>query len=80
MFKCVARTAGWSDLYLIKTQKKKIVIEMYVFAGLTLIGLYQAGAMEDIGCSPVQVLVFSSLIVAVDPVAVCCRCKHLTLS
>ena len=39
-------------------------------SGLTLIGLYQAGAMEDIGCSPVQLLVFSSLIVAVDPVAV----------
>ncbi|XP_052219031.1 sodium/hydrogen exchanger 3-like [Dreissena polymorpha] len=38
--------------------------------GLTLWGLYLAGAMEDIGFTFVQVLVFSALIVAVDPVAV----------
>ena len=47
---------------------RRIII--IVIAGLTLVGLYKAGAMEDIGCSPVQILVFSSLIVAVDPVAV----------
>jgi len=33
-------------------------------------GLYKAGAMEEINCTFVQLLVFSSLIVAVDPVAV----------
>ena len=47
-----------------------LMTRILVFAGLTLVGLYKAGAMEDIGCSPVQILVFSSLIVAVDPVAV----------
>ena len=40
------------------------------FAGLTLWGLQLGGAMEDVGCSLVQILVFSALIVAVDPVAV----------
>ncbi|KAH3834056.1 Na(+)/H(+) exchanger protein 7-like [Dreissena polymorpha] len=38
--------------------------------GLTLWGLFLVGAMEDINFTFVQVLVFSSLIVAVDPVAV----------
>ncbi|XP_052215722.1 sodium/hydrogen exchanger 2-like isoform X3 [Dreissena polymorpha] len=38
--------------------------------GLTLWGLAQAGAMADPGANLVQILVFSSLIVAVDPVAV----------
>ncbi|KAH3812597.1 hypothetical protein DPMN_141033, partial [Dreissena polymorpha] len=38
--------------------------------GLTLWGLFRAGAMEDIDFTFVQVLVFSALIVAVDPVAV----------
>ncbi|XP_045201106.1 sodium/hydrogen exchanger 1-like [Mercenaria mercenaria] len=38
--------------------------------GLTMYGLYQAGAMEDVHTSLVQMLVFSALIVAVDPVAV----------
>jgi hypothetical protein len=33
-------------------------------------GLYKAGAMEDVNTSLVQMLVFSALIVAVDPVAV----------
>ena len=37
---------------------------------MTLFGLYKVGAMEDINCTFVQILVFSSLIVAVDPVAV----------
>ncbi|KAH3812598.1 Na(+)/H(+) exchanger protein 7-like [Dreissena polymorpha] len=38
--------------------------------GPSLWGLYQVGAMEEIDCSFVQILVFSALIVAVDPVAV----------
>ncbi|CAC5363635.1 Na(+)/H(+) exchanger beta,Sodium/hydrogen exchanger 3,Sodium/hydrogen exchanger 2,Na(+)/H(+) exchanger protein 7,Sodium/hydrogen exchanger 1 [Mytilus coruscus] len=38
--------------------------------GLCLIGLHKVGAMEDIDVTPIQLLVFSSLIVAVDPVAV----------
>lgn len=38
--------------------------------GLTLYGLYQANAMEEIHATFVQMLLFSSLIVAVDPVAV----------
>ncbi|XP_071160004.1 probable Na(+)/H(+) antiporter nhx-9 isoform X2 [Mytilus edulis] len=38
--------------------------------GLCLIGLHKAGAMEDIDVTPIQLLVFSALIVAVDPVAV----------
>ncbi|KAL4220521.1 hypothetical protein ACF0H5_020919 [Mactra antiquata] len=38
--------------------------------GLSLWGLAEAGAMEDPKASVVQILVFSSLIVAVDPVAV----------
>ncbi|CAC5363639.1 Na(+)/H(+) exchanger protein 7,Sodium/hydrogen exchanger 2,Sodium/hydrogen exchanger 3 [Mytilus coruscus] len=41
-----------------------------VFSGLCLIGLHKVGAMEDIDVTPIQLLVFSSLIVAVDPVAV----------
>ena len=36
--------------------------------------------MEDIGTSPVQILVFSSLIVAVDPVAVRSYLKIFTFS
>lgn len=35
-----------------------------------MFGLYKAGAMEEIDCTFVQLLVFSALIVAVDPVAV----------
>ncbi|XP_052782496.1 Na(+)/H(+) exchanger protein 7-like isoform X2 [Mya arenaria] len=38
--------------------------------GLSMWGLYQAGAMEDVQCTLVQFLIFSALIVAVDPVAV----------
>ncbi|KAK3605348.1 hypothetical protein CHS0354_033839 [Potamilus streckersoni] len=38
--------------------------------GLSLFGLYKAGAMEEIDCSFAQIMVFSALIVAVDPVAV----------
>ncbi|XP_053404258.1 sodium/hydrogen exchanger 1-like [Mercenaria mercenaria] len=38
--------------------------------GLSLVGLAKAGAMEDPQATPVQILVFSALIVAVDPVAV----------
>ncbi|KAL3846804.1 hypothetical protein ACJMK2_017760 [Sinanodonta woodiana] len=38
--------------------------------GLSLFGLYKAGAMEEINCSFAQIMVFSALIVAVDPVAV----------
>ncbi|XP_060600356.1 Na(+)/H(+) exchanger protein 7-like [Ruditapes philippinarum] len=38
--------------------------------GLSMYGLYKAGAMEDVNTSLVQMLVFSALIVAVDPVAV----------
>ena len=41
------------------------------FSGLSLIGLGEVGAWSNPGCTPVQILVFSSLIVAVDPVAVC---------
>ena len=40
------------------------------YPGFSLYGLYKAGAMEDIECTLVQILVFSALIVAVDPVAV----------
>lgn len=39
-------------------------------------GLYLAGAMEDVDTSLVQMLLFTALIVAVDPVAV--RSIHLT--
>ncbi|KAH3811666.1 hypothetical protein DPMN_140078 [Dreissena polymorpha] len=48
-----------------------LFIPHVVIAGLTLWGLAQAGAMADPGANLVQILVFSSLIVAVDPVAVC---------
>ncbi|XP_060597709.1 sodium/hydrogen exchanger 2-like, partial [Ruditapes philippinarum] len=38
--------------------------------GMSLVGLAKVGAMEDPQATPVQILVFSALIVAVDPVAV----------
>lgn len=38
--------------------------------GFSLFGLYKAGAMEEINCTFVQIMIFSALIVAVDPVAV----------
>ncbi|XP_052783050.1 Na(+)/H(+) exchanger protein 7-like [Mya arenaria] len=42
----------------------------FFLIGLSLWGMHIAGAMENVGVSLVQILVFSSLIVAVDPVAV----------
>ena len=55
------------------------IILYYVFdsmvmsfvSGLTLFGLNEAGAMTWFDTSLIQLLVFSALIVAVDPVAVC---------
>lgn len=41
-----------------------------LFTGLTLVGLAKVGAMEDPQATTSQILVFSALIVAVDPVAV----------
>lgn len=42
--------------------------------GPTLYGLAIIGAMGEISIGFIECLVFSSLIVAVDPVAVSCRC------
>ena len=56
----------WSIQWTLMTYFTK----SYFVSGCTLFGLAAAGAMGTINVNLVQCLVFSALIVAVDPVAV----------
>ena len=66
----LARRVNHSTTPALYKQSCMLFINRLSVLGLSMYGIYMVGAMEEVNTSLVQMLLFSALIVAVDPVAV----------